>query len=104
MYKSWTSTRKHEGAQCLILNNEKEEVAIPLSYKRGITILPCEEPTDEEIRTLPILDIIDPTGILHPHTVEIETFDLQLCNKTLTIWETRRAKSNHRKNGSRLMH
>ena len=54
--------QKYGGAQCLILPHNKTEAVLPLSYEKGITILNCVESTDEELKTLPIIDIIDPTG------------------------------------------
>ena len=92
--------QKYGGAQCLILDHEEEKIVLPLSYDKGITMLNCDEPTDKELRTLPIIDIIDPTGGSHPHNVGIEEFDLQLFNKALSLRENRRAKATHRKPGS----
>ena len=77
--------QRYGGAQCLILDYEKEQIVLPLSYDKCITTLNCDEPTDEELRTLPIIYIIDPTGVWHPHNVGTEEFDLQLCNTTLTL-------------------
>ena len=71
--------QRYGGAQCLILSHEYTKFVLPLSYEKGITTLTCDEPTDEELNTLPIIDIIDPTGFWHPHNVGTEEFDLQMC-------------------------
>ena len=92
--------QKYGGAQCLILDHDKKQIVLPLSYDKGITTLNCNEPTDKEISTLPIIDIIDPTGVWHPHNVGKEEFDVQLCNKVLSLRQNRRAKATHRKPGS----
>ena len=91
--------KKYCGAQYLILDNDEKQIVLPLSYDKGITTRNCDEPTDDELRTLPIIDIIDLAGVWHPHNVGIEEFDLQLCNKALSLWENRRAKAAHRKPG-----
>ena len=83
-----------------MLTTDDKPIVLPLSYDKGITTLNCNEPTDDELRTLPIIDIIDPTGVWHPHNVGIEEFDVQLCNKALSLRENRRAKATHRKPGS----
>ena len=77
--------QRYGGAQCLILPHDETEVVLPVSYEKGITTITCNEPTDKELKMLPIIDIIDPTGVCHPHNVGTEEFDLQMCNKALTL-------------------
>ena len=55
--------QQYGGAQCLILPHEETEFVLPLSYEKGITTLTCDKPAEEELNTLPIIDIIDPTGV-----------------------------------------
>lgn len=39
------------GAQCVIIDDEDEDVIITISYRKCITVLYCGEPTDEELKT-----------------------------------------------------
>ena len=61
--------QRYGGAQYLILAHKKVEVFLPLSYTKCITILTCAETTDKELKTLPIIYIINRTVVWHPHNV-----------------------------------
>ena len=92
---------KYGGSQCLLIKGQGEEdVLIPLTYSKGISILACEEPTTDEIASLPVFDIIDPTGVWNSKGLPTEEFNLQLCNEVLALREQRRARAANRPPGS----
>ena len=76
------------------------DIIVPIKYRKWISIVHCEEPTDKELQELPILDLINPTGIWNPKDLPMEEFDLQLWLETLNIRENRRAKMPNRAQGS----
>ena len=77
------------GAQCLVINNgdpeQEDEVVIPLVYSSGTTVIPCVEPSDDDLATLPVYDVIDPKGEWRAKDLPTEAFDLQMCNKVLYL-------------------
>ena len=89
------------GAQCLLIKNQgKEEALIPLQFYKGITILECKEPTDEDSKSLPIFGIIDPECKWNAKELPTEEFNLELCNQALSLREQRRAKATDRAPGA----
>ena len=54
------SAQIYGGQQCMKYTLNDVDYIIPLVFCHGWTILPIEEPTDSEIRTLPILNLTDP--------------------------------------------
>ena len=83
------------GAQCLVINNgdpeQEDEVVIPLVYSSGTTVIPCVEPSDDDLANLPVYDVIDPKGEWCAKDLPTEAFDLQMCNKVLYLRANRRA-------------
>ena len=90
------------GAQCIKIfdDDEDKDIIIPLEYKGGISILPCSEPTDDDVRNLPVYDIIDPTGTWNAKELPSEEFNIQICLESLNIRENRRAIMEKRPPGS----
>ena len=92
--------QKYGGAQCLVIRDQgEEEVLIPLTYNKGISMLECTEPTEEDMESLPVYDIIDPNGSWNAKSLPSEEFDLQLCNQALSLREQRREKMAQRPPG-----
>ena len=50
----------------MVIHEEGERYIIPFLFEGGITIMSYREPTDEEIKDLPILDISSPEGKWEP--------------------------------------
>ena len=59
-----------------------------------------KEPTADEIASLPVFDIIDPTGVWNSKGLPTEEFNLQLCNEVLALRGQRRARAANRAPGS----
>ena len=83
------------GAQYLVINNgdpeQEDKVVIPLAYCGGTTVILCVEPSDDDLTTLPVYDVIDPQGKWCTKDLPTEAFDLQMCNKVLYLRENWRA-------------
>ena len=85
--------QKYGRVQCLFIQDQGEqEVSIPLYYNKDISRIDCEEPTDEEMNSLPTFDVIDPEGKWNIKTLPPEEFNLQLCNQAISLRKQRRAK------------
>ena len=63
----------------MVINQEGERYIIPFLFEEGITIMPHREPTDEEVKVLPILDISGSDGKWEPSKLSKEYFDLEIA-------------------------
>ena len=57
-----SNAQRFGGLQCMVIHDEGKRYIIPFLFKKGITIMPHRESTDEEIKNLPVLDISSPEG------------------------------------------
>ena len=71
-----------------------------LRFHQGITILVCQESTDEGLKSLLIFDIIKPECKWNAKALPSEEFNLQLCNQVLNLREQRRAQVTNTAPGS----
>ena len=60
----------------MVIEQEGERFIIPFIFEKGITIMPHREPTDEEIKELPILEVSDPEVKWEPRKLTKGKFDL----------------------------